>query len=61
MELYNLIPSSPFQLRSIRGTAMRHCYTMDIPPIRTKRFGNTFIVRSVKEWSYLPESVFPDS
>ena len=27
---------------------MRHRYTVDIPPIRTKRFGNTFIVHTVK-------------
>ncbi|KAJ8703853.1 hypothetical protein PYW07_013147 [Mythimna separata] len=57
-ELHNLIPPSPFHHRTTRRTAMRHRYMVDIPPIRTKRFGNTFIARTAKEWNSLPESMF---
>ena len=44
-----------------RGTAIRHCYTVNILLIRTKCSENTFIVRTPKEWNFLPESVFPES
>ena len=39
-ELHNLIPPSPFHHRTTRRTAMRHRYMVDIPPKRTKHFGN---------------------
>ena len=49
-EIHNLIPPSPFHHRTTRRTAMRHRHhNVDIPPIRTKRFGNTLIVRTAKE------------
>ena len=45
-ELHELIPPSPFHHRTTRRTALRHRYMVDIPPIRTKRFGNTLIMRT---------------
>ncbi|KAJ8725258.1 hypothetical protein PYW07_016216 [Mythimna separata] len=56
-----MIPSSPFHYRTTRRTAKRHRYMVNIPPIRSKRFGNTFIMRTGKEWNSLLESVFPDT
>ena len=59
MELYNLIPPSPFHQRTTREAVVRqHRYTVDISPIYIKRFGNTFIECTDEEWNPLPESLF---
>ena len=59
-ELHELILPSPFYHRTTRGTAKRHPFMVEIPPIRTKRFQSTFIIKTAKKWNDLPASVFPN-
>ena len=55
-----VIMSGP--LLSVFGTQGRDSghYTVDIAPIRTSRFGSTFLLRAAKKWNALPVTVFSD-
>lgn len=60
-ELFSLIPPSPFLLRTTRAGLRCHRQTVTTIPTRTKKFGNSFLCRTVKKWNSLPAHIFPPS
>jgi hypothetical protein len=60
-ELFALIPPSPFHYRTTRAGQRCHHFTVDSIPTRTKKFGNSFLCRTISKWNSLPSHVFPPS
>lgn len=60
-ELFQLIPSSPFHSRTTRAGLRSHPHTTQRLLSRTKRFGDSFLCRTIKTWNALPAHVFPSS
>ncbi|RVE54134.1 hypothetical protein evm_001257 [Chilo suppressalis] len=60
-ELFSLIPPSPFLQRTTRAGLRCHRLTVATIPTRTKKFGDSFICRTIRKWNALPAHVFPPS
>lgn len=60
-ELFQLIPPSPFLSRNTRAGLRCHRFTVEEIPSRTKRFGASYLCRTIKVWNSLPTHVFPSS
>ncbi|RVE42228.1 hypothetical protein evm_013128 [Chilo suppressalis] len=60
-ELFSLIPPSPFLQRTTRAGLRCHRLTVATIPTRTKKFGDSFLCRTIRKWNALPAHVFPPS
>ncbi|RVE47159.1 hypothetical protein evm_008236 [Chilo suppressalis] len=60
-ELFSLIPPSPFLQRTTRAGIRCHRLTAATIPTRTKKFGDSFLCRTIRKWNALPSHVFPPS
>ncbi|CAH0397242.1 unnamed protein product [Chilo suppressalis] len=60
-ELFLLIPPSLFLRRTTRAGLRCHRLTVATIPTRTKKFGDSFLCRTIRKWNSLPAHVFPPS
>ncbi|RVE54942.1 hypothetical protein evm_000309 [Chilo suppressalis] len=60
-ELFSLIPPSPFLQRTTSAGFRCHRLTVATIPTRTKKFGDSFLCRTIRKWNALPAHVFPSS
>ncbi|CAH0397335.1 unnamed protein product [Chilo suppressalis] len=61
MELFSLIPPSPFLQRTTRAGLHCHRLTVAIILSLSKKFGDSFLCRTIRKWNVLPAHVFPPS
>ncbi|CAH0405109.1 unnamed protein product [Chilo suppressalis] len=61
VELFSLIPLSPLLQRTTRAGLLCHRLTVATIPTRTKKFGDSFLCRTIRKWNALPAPVFPPS
>ncbi|WP_286408891.1 hypothetical protein, partial [Pseudomonas aeruginosa] len=55
-----MIPSSPFYHRTSRHRSRVHPYYLEPLHSSTLRFQRSFLPRTIRLWSELPSTVFPE-
>ncbi|CAH2980440.1 unnamed protein product [Chilo suppressalis] len=60
-ELFTLNPLSHFLQRTTRAGLRCHRLTVATIPMRTNKFGDSLVCRTIRKWNALPAYVFPPS